>query len=47
MSDKTNADALEGNRQSPLLSAEWGNILGRLLALIIVFAFFAIAVDDG
>lgn len=25
----------------------WGNILGRFLALIVVFAFFAVMVDDG
>jgi ribose/xylose/arabinose/galactoside ABC-type transport system permease subunit len=29
------------------LSSGWGNILGRFLALIIVFAFFAFMVDDG
>jgi ribose/xylose/arabinose/galactoside ABC-type transport system permease subunit len=29
------------------LSSGWGNILGRFLALIVVFAFFAFMVDDG
>jgi ribose/xylose/arabinose/galactoside ABC-type transport system permease subunit len=29
------------------LASGWGNILGRFLALIIVFAFFAFMVDDG
>ncbi len=29
------------------LGSGWGNILGRFLALIIVFAFFAFMVDDG
>ena len=29
------------------LSSGWGNILGRFLALIVVFAFFAIMVEDG
>lgn len=29
------------------LTSGWGNILGRFLALIIVFAFFAFMVDDG
>ena len=29
------------------LSSGWGNILGRFLALIIVFAFFAFMVDGG
>jgi ribose transport system permease protein/erythritol transport system permease protein len=47
MSDKTNAGGAEGFKKSAWLSTEWGNILGRLLALIIVFAFFAIAVDGG
>jgi len=30
-----------------LLSSGWGNILGRFLALIIVFLFFAFMVEDG
>lgn len=29
------------------LSSGWGNILGRFLALIVVFAFFAVMVEDG
>jgi ribose transport system permease protein/erythritol transport system permease protein len=29
------------------LTSGWGNILGRFLALIIVFAFFAVMVEDG
>ena len=29
------------------LTSGWGNILGRFLALIVVFAFFAIMVEDG
>ena len=29
------------------LCSGWGNILGRFLALIIVFAFFAFMVDGG
>jgi len=29
------------------LGSGWGNILGRFLALIIVFAFFAVMVEDG
>ena len=29
------------------LTSGWGNILGRFLALIVVFAFFAIMVDGG
>jgi hypothetical protein len=29
------------------LSSGWGNILGRFLALIVVFAFFAFMVDGG
>jgi ribose transport system permease protein/erythritol transport system permease protein len=29
------------------LASGWGNILGRFLALVIVFAFFAFMVDDG
>jgi erythritol transport system permease protein len=28
-------------------NAQWGNILGRFLALIIVFTFFAVLVEDG
>ena len=34
-----------GNKFS--LSSGWGNILGRFLALMIVFAFFAVMVEDG
>ena len=29
------------------LTSGWGNILGRFLALIVVFAFFAVMVEDG
>jgi len=29
------------------LTSGWGNILGRFLALIVVFAFFAVLVEDG
>lgn len=29
------------------LTSGWGNILGRFLALIVVFAFFALMVEDG
>lgn len=40
MSDKTET-------KSPLLSSKWANLLGRFLALILVFAFFAVMVQDG
>lgn len=44
MTDKAETTSV-GSRFS--LSSGWGNILGRFLALIIVFAFFAFMVDDG
>jgi Ribose/xylose/arabinose/galactoside ABC-type transport systems, permease components len=34
-------------RKSNLLNTNWGNILGRFIALIVVFSFFAILVEDG
>ena len=42
MSDKTEAGA-----KAPLLNPKWMNLLGRFLALVIVFAFFALMVQDG
>lgn len=30
-----------------LLLSKWGNILGRFIALIVVFTFFAVLVEDG
>src|SRR4029077_6920147 len=33
--------------KSRLRNAKWGNILGRFVALILVFAFFAITVEGG
>ncbi|HYG23588.1 MAG TPA: ABC transporter permease [Verrucomicrobiae bacterium] len=33
--------------RSRVLLSKWGNILGRFLALIIVFTFFAVLVEDG
>lgn len=44
MTDKVETTA-GGSKFS--LASGWGNILGRFLALIIVFAFFAFMVDDG
>src|SRR5262245_59623364 len=44
------SDTLEttaGAKSSARWSAKWGNVLGRFLALMVVFAFFAIAVDGG
>ena len=40
MSDKT-------ENKSPWLNSKWTNLLGRFLALIIVFAFFAFMVEGG
>ena len=42
MTEKTETTSASGARFS--LSSGWGNILGRFLALIIVFAFFALYV---
>ncbi len=42
MSEKTEAGA-----KTPWLNPKWANLLGRFLALIIVFAFFALLVDGG
>ena len=42
MSEKTEAGA-----KAPWLNPKWANLLGRFLALVIVFAFFALLVDDG
>ena len=44
MTEKTETTA---SRQKFSLTSGWGNILGRFLALIVVFAFFAIMVEDG
>ena len=46
MSDKVETTVERGAKTS-WLSSKWGNILGRFLALIVVFAFFAILVPDG
>src|SRR5260221_105739 len=47
MTDKseTSSEAKAGAKFS--LSSGWGNILGRFLALIVVFAFFAFMVEGG
>ena len=47
MTDKaeTSSEAKAGAKFS--LTSGWGNILGRFLALTIVFAFFAFMVEDG
>lgn len=44
MTDKTETPVAQSKFS---LKSGWGNILGRFLALIIVFAFFAIMVEDG
>lgn len=33
--------------KTPVLKTGWGNTLGRFLALIVVFAFFAVLVENG
>jgi ribose transport system permease protein/erythritol transport system permease protein len=45
MSDKTETAAAE--KKSSLRNAKWANLLGRFLALIIVFTFFAVLVEGG
>jgi ribose transport system permease protein/erythritol transport system permease protein len=47
MSDKTELTLPETGLKRVLIGANWMNILGRFLALILVFAFFAIAVEGG
>src|SRR6185295_3257614 len=47
MSDKPETSGLENERKPARLNAKWGNTLGRFIALIVVFAFFAIAVEGG
>jgi len=38
---------IEGGKKLPWLNPKWANLLGRFLALLIVFAFFALMVQDG
>ena len=45
MNQNTESTANAGSKLS--LTSGWGNILGRFLALIIVFAFFAFMVEGG
>jgi len=42
MSEKT-----ESGAKTPWLNPKWANLLGRFLALVIVFAFFALLVQNG
>ena len=44
MTDKVQTAAGSGKFS---FATGWGNILGRFLALIVVFAYFAVEVDDG
>src|SRR5438477_8948053 len=37
----------QGGTKSPWLNPKWANLLGRFLALVIVFAFFALLVQGG
>ena len=46
MSDKTEPTP-SANRPKFSLTSGWGNTFGRFLALILVFAFFAVMVEDG
>ena len=41
------SEKIEAGAKAPLLNPKWMNLLGRFLALIIVFAFFALLVQDG
>ncbi len=41
------SEKIEAGAKAPLLNPKWANLLGRFLALIIVFAFFALLVQDG
>jgi hypothetical protein len=45
MATDSNPLAKSGARFS--LTSGWGNLLGRFFALIIVFVFFALMVEDG
>jgi erythritol transport system permease protein len=47
MSDKSPASPREDGEPSIRSRVQWGNTLGRFLALIIVFTFFAVLVEDG
>src|SRR5436190_21632555 len=47
MSEQTEKLPSNATARSSLARAKWGNILGRFLALIIVFAFFAFMVEHG
>jgi ribose transport system permease protein/erythritol transport system permease protein len=47
MNDKTETSSGTEKHSKFSLSSGWGNTLGRFLALILVFAFFAIMVDEG
>jgi erythritol transport system permease protein len=49
MQTETTGTSARPGPGKPLLSfaSGWGNILGRFLALIIVFTFFAVLVEDG
>ncbi|HEY5041652.1 MAG TPA: ABC transporter permease [Verrucomicrobiae bacterium] len=41
------SEKIEGGKKLPWLNPKWANLLGRFLALLIVFAFFALMVQDG
>src|SRR3954464_12199815 len=47
MNGQTETVPTEVPKKPALFGARWGNTLGRFLALIIVFAFFALLVDGG
>jgi erythritol transport system permease protein len=47
MNGQTETTATDVPKQPSLLGTRWGNTLGRFLALILVFAFFAVMVDGG
>lgn len=40
-------EKIEVGTKSPWVNPKWANLLGRFLALVIVFAFFAFMVQDG
>src|SRR5258708_13411819 len=41
------SEKIESGVKAPWLNPKWANLLGRFLALIIVFAFFALLVQNG
>jgi ribose transport system permease protein/erythritol transport system permease protein len=47
MSEKTEPAVDEASAKARLRNVQWGNVLGRFLALIIIFAFFSLMVEGG